>query len=124
MGDDDTMLAAVRSRWGDPREVVELKRVPRPAPADDQVLVRLRATSINRGDYYGIAAPMILLRPMMGGFLRPRSEVIGGDFAGVVEAVGNEVTDFGPGDEVFGSCTDALAYMGEGHARAKLVVTL
>lgn len=103
------MLAAVRTRWGDPKEVVELKRVPKPALADDQVLVRVRATSINRGDYYTIAAPMILLRPMMGGFLRPKSELIGGDFAGVVEAVGKDVTDFAPGDEVFGSGTGAFA---------------
>jgi len=103
------MHAAVRTEYGDPKEVVELKRVPKPAPADDQVLVRVRATSINRGDYYTIAAPMILLRPMMGGFLRPKSELIGGDFAGVVEAVGKDVTDFAPGDEVFGSRTGAFA---------------
>jgi NADPH:quinone reductase-like Zn-dependent oxidoreductase len=71
--------------------------------------VRVRATSINRGDYYSIAAPMILLRPMIGGFLRPKSQLIGGDFAGVVEAVGKGMTDFAPGDEVFGSRTGAFA---------------
>jgi len=103
------MHAAVRTEYGDPKAVVELKRVPKPVPADDEVLVRVRATSINRGDYYTIAAPMILLRPMMGGFLRPKSELIGGDFAGVVEAVGKDVTDFAPGDEVFGSRTGAFA---------------
>ena len=105
----ETMLAAVRTRWGAPKEVVELRRVPKPEPEDDQVLVRVHATSINRGDYYGVAAPMILLRPMLGGFLRPRSELIGGDFSGVVEAVGKDVTAFEPGDEVFGSRTGAFA---------------
>jgi NADPH:quinone reductase-like Zn-dependent oxidoreductase len=105
----ETMLAAVRTRWGAPKEVVELKRVPKPEPEDDQVLVRVRATSINRSDYYTVTAPMILLRPMMGGFLRPRSELIGGDFSGVVEAVGKDVTGFEPGDEVFGSRTGAFA---------------
>lgn len=105
----ETMLAAVRRRWGAPEQVVELKQVPKPEPADDQVLVRVRATSINRSDYYAVAAPMILLRPMLGGFLRPKSELIGGDFAGVVEAVGKDVTGFEPGDEVFGSRTGAFA---------------
>src|SRR5690348_10925960 len=109
MEEEETMLAAVRTRWGDPKEVVELKRVAKPACEDDQVLVRVRATSVNRADYYGVAAPMIVLRPMMGGFLRPKSELIGGDFAGVVEAVGKDVTDFAPGDEVFGSRSGAFA---------------
>jgi NADPH:quinone reductase-like Zn-dependent oxidoreductase len=108
-GDEDMMLAAVRSRWGAPQAVVEVKRVPKPKPEDDQVLVRIRATSINRSDYYGVAAPMILLRPMIGGFLKPKSELIGGDFAGVVEAVGKDITDFAPGDDVFGARTGAFA---------------
>ena len=105
----ETMLAAVRTRWGAPEDVVELKRVPKPELGDDQVLVRVRATSINRGDYYSVTAPMILLRPMMGGFLRPKSELIGGDFSGVVESVGKDMTDFAPGDEVFGSRNGAFA---------------
>jgi NADPH:quinone reductase-like Zn-dependent oxidoreductase len=108
-GDEDMMLAAVRTRWGPPQAVVEVKRVPKPKPEDDQVLVRIRATSINRSDYYGVAAPMILLRPMIGGFLKPKSELIGGDFAGVVEAVGKDITDFAPGDDVFGARTGAFA---------------
>jgi len=103
------MLAAVRTRWGAPGEVVELRQVPKPEPTDDQVLVRVRATSINRSDYYSVAAPMILLRPMLGGFRRPKSPLIGGDFAGVVEAVGKDVAGFEPGDEVFGSRTGAFA---------------
>jgi NADPH:quinone reductase-like Zn-dependent oxidoreductase len=104
----DTMLAAVRRQWGAPKKVVELTHVPKPEPGDDQILVRVRATSINRGDYYQVAAP-ILIRPMIGGFLKPKSEAIGGDFAGVVESVGKDVSGFAPGDEVFGSRTGAFA---------------
>jgi NADPH:quinone reductase-like Zn-dependent oxidoreductase len=103
-----TMLAAVRTRWGAPEQVVELKQVPMPEIGDDQVLVRVRATSINRSDYYSVAAP-VFLRPMMGGFLKPRSPEIGGDFAGLVEAVGKDVPDLRPGDAVFGSRTGAFA---------------
>lgn len=108
-GRTETMLAAVRTRWGAPEEVVELTRVPKPDLDDDQVLVRVRATSINRSDYHSIAAPMILLRPMLGGFFRPKSRLVGGDFAGVVEGVGKDVTRFAPGDEVFGVRTGAFA---------------
>jgi NADPH:quinone reductase-like Zn-dependent oxidoreductase len=105
----ETMRAAVRTRWGSPAEVVELTRIPKPEPADDQVLVRVRATSINRADYYGVAAPMILLRPMLGGFLKPKSPLLGADFSGVVEAVGKDATGVAPGDEVFGVRTGAFA---------------
>jgi len=104
----DTMLAAVRTHWGAPKKVVELTRVPKPEVGDDQVLVHVRATSINRGDYYSVAAP-ILVRPMIGGFLKPKSPQLGGDFAGVVEAVGKDVSGFAPGDEVFGGRTGAFA---------------
>jgi NADPH:quinone reductase-like Zn-dependent oxidoreductase len=104
-----TMRAAVRERWGAPPDVVEIKQVPKPGIGDDQVLVRVRAVSINRSDYYSLAAPGLLLRPMIGGFLRPKTHAIGGDFAGVVEAVGKDMTDFAPGDEVFGSRTGAFA---------------
>jgi len=109
MATAETMRAAIRTRWGSPEEVVELARVPKPQPADDQLLVRVRATSVNRADYYGVAAPMILLRPMLGGFRKPKSPLIGGDFAGVVEAVGKDVTEFAAGDEVFGARTGAFA---------------
>jgi NADPH:quinone reductase-like Zn-dependent oxidoreductase len=103
------MKAIVRRRWGRPREVVELADIPKPEPADDEVLVRVHASSINRSDYYTLGGAGVLMRPMIGGFLRPKSERIGGDFAGVAEAVGKDVTDVQPGDEVFGSRVGALA---------------
>ena len=102
------MKAIVRKRWGRPRDVVELAEIPKPEPADDEVLVRVLASSINRGDYYA-AGEIVLIRPMIGGFLRPKDQRIGGDFAGVAEAVGKNVTDIQPGDEVFGARSGSLA---------------
>src|ERR671930_399464 len=109
MDGTETMKAIVRRRWGRPRDVVEPAEVPKPEPADDEVLVRVHATSINRSDYYALGGVAILMRPMIGGFLRPKSERIGGDFAGIAEAVGKNVTDVQPGDEVFGVRTGAFA---------------
>jgi NADPH:quinone reductase-like Zn-dependent oxidoreductase len=100
------MKAAVRERYGGP---VEIKDVAMPDVEDGRVLVRVRATSINRGDYYSLVGRPALARPMMGGVRRPKSPLLGGDFAGVVEAVGAGVTEFKPGDEVFGGKTGAFA---------------
>src|SRR5690349_25100076 len=72
MEGSETMRAAVRRRWGRARDVVELADVSKPAPAPDEVLVRVRASSINRGDYYALGGAAVLMRPMIGGFLRPK----------------------------------------------------
>jgi NADPH:quinone reductase-like Zn-dependent oxidoreductase len=104
-----TMKAAVRRRWGRPRDVVELAEITKPTPADDEALVRVRASSVNRGDYYTLGGVALLMRPLIGGFLRPNEERVGGDFAGVVEAVGAEVDDIQPGDEVYGVRSGAYA---------------
>jgi NADPH:quinone reductase-like Zn-dependent oxidoreductase len=98
----ETMKAAVRRRWGRPREVVELTEIAKPVPADDEVLVRVRASSVNRSDYYTLGGAALLMRPMIGGFLRPKDAHVGGDFAGIAEAVGKDVSDVQPGDEVYG----------------------
>jgi NADPH:quinone reductase-like Zn-dependent oxidoreductase len=89
--------------------VIELAELTKPRPADDEVLVRVRASSINRGDYYALGGASVLMRPMIGGVLRPKDERLGGDFAGIAEAVGKDVTDVQPGDEVFGVRTGAFA---------------
>jgi NADPH:quinone reductase-like Zn-dependent oxidoreductase len=103
------MKAAVRRRWGRPREVVEVAEVAKPSPADDEVLVRVRASSVNRSDYYALGGVAILMRPMIGGFLRPKDEHVGGDFAGTAEAVGKDVDDVKPGEEVYGVRSGAYA---------------
>ena len=104
-----TMKAIVRRRWGRPRDVVELADIPTPDPADNEVLVRVRASSINRSDYYALGGVAVLMRPMIGGFLRPKSDRMGGDFAGIAEAVGKDVADVQPGEEVFGVRDGAFA---------------
>jgi len=109
MEETETMKAIVRRRWGRPRDVVEVAELPKPEPADDEVLVRVRATSINRSDYYAFGGVAVLMRPMIGGFLQPKSERIGGDFAGIAEAVGKSVADVQPDHEVFGVRTGAFA---------------
>jgi NADPH:quinone reductase-like Zn-dependent oxidoreductase len=104
-----TMKAVVRRRWGRPRDVVELDEVAKPAPADDEVLVRVHASSVNRSDYYSLGGVAVLMRPMIGGFLKPKDEHVGGDFAGIAEAVGKNVDDVRPGDEVYGVRSGAFA---------------
>jgi NADPH:quinone reductase-like Zn-dependent oxidoreductase len=101
------MKAAVREKFGPP-EVVELRELERPVPADDEVLVRIHASSINISDWYGV-----LGRPYIGrvatGLRGPKELRLGTDYAGQVEAVGKDVTQFRPGDEVFGARTGAWA---------------
>src|SRR5262245_55219563 len=96
---EGAMLAAVRDRYGSP-DVVRLEEVPTPVPTEDRILVRVRAASVNRGDLDGIAPKPQFVRLFMG-LRRPRNHRVGIDVAGVVEAVGPDVTRFKPGDEVF-----------------------
>jgi NADPH:quinone reductase-like Zn-dependent oxidoreductase len=94
------MKAAVRDRYGSP-DVVELREVNRPTPVDDQVLVKVRAASVNRADLDGLGPRPGFARLIIG-LRAPRNPRIGLDVAGVVESVGAAVTRFRPGDEVFG----------------------
>ena len=100
------MKAIVCSSYGRP-DVLELAEVEKPALADDLVLVKVRAASVNPADWYGVAGPLIV-RPSTGLF-KPRSDRTGIDFAGTVEAVGKDVTHVSPGDDVFGARSGALA---------------
>ena len=103
-----TMKAMVRERYGSP-DVVQLRDVEKPELADDGILVRVHASSINRADWHALKGTPVLARPMMGGIFKPKSPLIGGDFAGVVEAVGKDVTGLEPGDEAFGGRSGAFA---------------
>jgi NADPH:quinone reductase-like Zn-dependent oxidoreductase len=97
------MRAILRDRYGDP-DVVRLAEVPTPSPVGDEVLVRVRATSVNRADLDYLKGWPTFAR--IGTGLRgPDNPRLGSDVAGVVEAVGPEVTGLHPGDEVFGDLT-------------------
>jgi NADPH:quinone reductase-like Zn-dependent oxidoreductase len=101
------MRAAVHERFGPP-EVVEIRDLDVPVPAEDEVLVRVRASSVNVSDWYEVGGRPYVARFSMG--LRgPKDERIGTDYAGVVEAVGKDVTGFRPGDDVFGGRNGAFA---------------
>lgn len=101
------MNAIVYCDYGPP-EVLELRRVEKPVPGDDQVLVRVRAAAVNPLDWHYMRGEPLIARPSMG-LRRPASIRLGVDFAGTVEAVGRNVTAFQPGDEVFGGRTGAFA---------------
>lgn len=94
------MKAAFRDRYGPP-DVVELREFDTPVPTDDQVLVRVRAASVNRADLDYLQPRPAFIRLFIGMF-SPKNPRIGLDVAGVVESVGSSVTRFKPGDAVFG----------------------
>jgi NADPH:quinone reductase-like Zn-dependent oxidoreductase len=95
------MKAIVCDRYGSP-SVLVLRDVEKPAPADDEVLVRVRASSINSRDDRRMRAHPFFIRFMAGGLFRPGTRILGADAAGTVEAIGASVRSFKVGDEVFG----------------------
>jgi NADPH:quinone reductase-like Zn-dependent oxidoreductase len=100
------MKAVVYTRYGPP-EVLRLADVPAPVPKDDQVLVQVRAVSLNASDWEGLRGKPLYSR--IRGPLRPRHHILGSDIAGRVEAAGRHATLFRPGEDVF---ADILAHMG------------
>jgi NADPH:quinone reductase-like Zn-dependent oxidoreductase len=96
------MRAIVQNRYGAPERVLHSEDVDRPSVGDDDVLIRVRATSVNTPDWITVTGVPYILR-LRSGLRRPRTPVRGTDAAGLVEAVGKNVTDLQPGDEVFGS---------------------
>jgi NADPH:quinone reductase-like Zn-dependent oxidoreductase len=94
------MKAIVHERYGPP-DVLELREVDMPTIADDQVLVRVHASSVNPVEWYGVTG--LWLARLGGGFRKPKSTTVGADLAGQIEAVGKDVTGFQPGDGVFGT---------------------
>lgn len=94
------MKAIVYTEYGPP-DVLQLSEVPRPLPNDNEVLVRVKAASVNRTDCANLRAKPSIMRLTMGLF-KPKKQILGTEFAGEVAAIGNEVTAFKVGDRVFG----------------------
>jgi NADPH:quinone reductase-like Zn-dependent oxidoreductase len=101
------MKAVVAHRYG-PAEVLHIEEVPRPVPAENEVLVKVRASTVTRSDC-GFRAASPFISRFFTGLRRPKQPVVGMEFAGVVEEVGPGVTQFAVGDEVFGLRSGANA---------------
>src|SRR5215216_3303971 len=105
---EGTMQAIVQDTYGS-ADVLRLARIARPEVGDSEVLIRVHAASVHIGDWHVMTGLPYLLRVVGFGFLAPKARVRGMDVAGTVEAVGQNVTRFQRGDEVFGTCDGAFA---------------
>jgi NADPH:quinone reductase-like Zn-dependent oxidoreductase len=112
------MKAIVQDRYGSV-DVFQLREVDAPVPNDDQVLVRVRATSVHPDVWHAMRGVPYVLRLMGSGLRRPKNPIPGTDLAGIVESVGKDVTRFRPGDEVFGPTVGANLW-GNGGSFAEL----
>lgn len=101
------MKAIVQNDYGSP-DFLKLAEVAQPVIKDNEVLVRVRAVSINAGDVFAVRGNPWLIR-LTTGFPKPKNFILGMDMAGVVEAAGSSVTQFRPCDEVYAACNSALA---------------
>jgi NADPH:quinone reductase-like Zn-dependent oxidoreductase len=95
------MKAIVYEKYGPP-SVLQLREVAKPAPKDNEVLVEVHAASVNDWDWGLLRGKPFVNRLVVSGLLKPKIKILGGDIAGRVEAVGRNVKQFQPGDEVFG----------------------
>src|ERR687893_1331054 len=104
------MKAMVYTQYGPP-EALQLEDVAKPTPKDDEVLIKVRAVSVNRSDWEGLRGKPLYAR--IGGLLRPRRQILGSDIAGRVEMAGRNIRRFQPGDEVFGDILPRLGGFAE-----------
>jgi NADPH:quinone reductase-like Zn-dependent oxidoreductase len=102
------MKAIVYHDYGSP-DVLQLEEIEKPVAADNEVLIKVRAASINPLDWHFMRGTPYIVRIVMTGLSKPKNPRLGVDVAGQVEAVGSTVTQFKPGDEVFGTCRGAFA---------------
>src|SRR5271165_637160 len=101
------MKAAIYTRYGSP-DVVQITDIEKPAPNDNEVLIKVRAASVNPYDWHFMRGMPYFLR-MVAGLRKPKDTRLGADVSGQVEAIGRNVTRFQEGDEVFGTCRGAFA---------------
>lgn len=102
-------MQAIRySRYGAPRDVLRIEEVDAPDPAEGEVLLRVHAASANPVEWHLVRGEPLLVR-LIAGLRRPKNSKVGGDVAGVVEAVGAGVTGLAPGDAVFGTADGSFA---------------
>jgi NADPH:quinone reductase-like Zn-dependent oxidoreductase len=99
------MQALMYTTYGSP-DVLRLQERAEPTPADDQVLIRVHAASVNAGDRHLLRGEPLMVR-LMAGLRRPKHPILGSDVAGRVVAAGRNVTQFQPGDAVFGDLSDS-----------------
>jgi len=102
------MKAVVYTSYGSP-DVVQIRDIKKPMPNDDQILVKVRAISVNPLDWHFVEGTPYLMRAMGVGLRKPKQPQFGVDYAGTVEAIGKNVTQFKVGDEVFGGRNGAFA---------------
>jgi len=100
------MKAIVYTHYGSP-DVLQLEEVAKPVPKDDEVLIEVYATAANAADWHLLRGKPFPVRLVVGGLLKPKHHILGADVAGRVEAGGKDVTQFQPGDEVFGNLSES-----------------
>src|SRR5207302_988895 len=114
----ETMKAIVQDEYGTAPEVVlRIEEVARPTIGDDEVLVQVRAASVDRGTWHAMAGLPYLIRIAGFGLRAPKAPNPGRSVAGTVESVGKDVTGFEPGDEVYGTCDGSFAEYAAARAR-------
>jgi len=109
------MKAAIYTRYGGP-EVVSLQEVPKPHPKENEILIKVHASSVNRTDS-GFRSAEYFISRFFSGLLKPKQPILGCEFSGEVEAIGENVTLFNIGDHVFGYDDNAFG----GHAEYKTI---